>query len=89
MLVSAFCTNLTTLQAGVKEQLTADATKKLREGVSQEELIEMVREVQVENKIPESQIARLVDVSRLVTPLFSLDLRLLFHSPLTPLFCTS
>mmetsp|Transcript_20598 Transcript_20598/g.53550 ORF Transcript_20598/g.53550 Transcript_20598/m.53550 type:complete len:420 (-) Transcript_20598:28-1287(-) len=46
--------------AGVKEQLTADVTKKLSEGASQTDLIDMIREVQVESKIPESHIARLL-----------------------------
>ena len=44
----------------MKEQLSVDVTKQLSEGVSQDEIIQLVREVQVEHKIPESQIARLV-----------------------------
>lgn len=46
--------------AGVKLQLGADITARITEGATQDELIEMIRAVQVENKIPESQIARLM-----------------------------
>jgi hypothetical protein len=49
----------------VKLQLSADVTKKLSEGASQDEMIDMVREVQIENKIPESHIARLVCICAL------------------------
>lgn len=46
--------------AQVKKELEYNITVMLKEGVPQQELIEKTRAVQVENRIPESQIAKLI-----------------------------
>eukprot|EP00041_Stephanoeca_diplocostata_P011757 m.194614 g.194614 ORF g.194614 m.194614 type:complete len:425 (+) comp18653_c0_seq1:182-1456(+) len=46
--------------AQVKKELEYNITVMLKEGVTQQELIEKTRAVQVENRIPESQIAKLI-----------------------------